>query len=49
MIAGAIGRTEQARAEAGTARALGYHAVLLGLGAMKGAGEDELISAGVLQ
>ena len=44
MIAGAIGKTAQAEAEARTARALGYHAVLLGLGAMKGAGEDELIA-----
>lgn len=44
MIAGAIGRTAQAVEEARTARALGYHAVLLGLGAMKGAGEDELVA-----
>ena len=44
LIAGAIGRTAQAVAEAETARALGYHAVLLGLGAMKGASEDELIA-----
>ncbi len=44
LIAGAIGKTAQAVAEAETARALGYHAVLLGLGAMKGAGEDELIA-----
>ena len=44
MIAGAIGRTEHAVAEARTARALGYHAVLLGLSAMKGAGEDELVA-----
>jgi dihydrodipicolinate synthetase family protein len=44
MIAGAIGKTAQAQAEARTARALGYHAVLLGLGAMRGAGEDELIA-----
>jgi hypothetical protein len=43
MIAGAIGRTRQAVEEARLARALGYHAVLLGLGAMRGAGEDELI------
>ena len=34
----------QAQAEARTARALGYHAILLGLGAMRGAGEDELIA-----
>lgn len=44
MIAGAVGRTAQAVAEARTARALGYHAVLLGLAALKGAGEDELIA-----
>jgi hypothetical protein len=43
MIAGAIGRTEQAVGEARIARDLGYHAVLLGLAAMKGASEDELI------
>ena len=43
MIAGVIGKTSQAREEASIARALGYHAVLLGLGAMKGASEDELI------
>jgi hypothetical protein len=44
MIAGVIGRTAQAVEEARTARALGYHAVLLGLGAMRGASEDELIA-----
>jgi hypothetical protein len=44
MIAGVIGKTVQAQAEARTARALGYHAVLLGLSAMRGAGEDELIA-----
>ena len=43
MIAGAVGRTAQAVAEAQTARGLGYHAVLLSLAAMKGASEDELI------
>jgi hypothetical protein len=43
MIAGVIGRTAQAVEEARTARALGYHAVLLGLGALKGASEDELV------
>ena len=43
LVAGAVGKTAQAVAEAEIARALGYHAVLLGLGAMKGAGEDELI------
>src|SRR5215472_8124016 len=43
MIAGAVGKTAQAVDEARTARALGYHAVLLSLAAMKGAAEDELI------
>jgi dihydrodipicolinate synthase/N-acetylneuraminate lyase len=43
MIAGAIGRTGQAVEEARTARALGYHAVLLSLAAMRGASEDELV------
>jgi hypothetical protein len=43
MIAGVIGRTAQAVEEARIARSLGYHAVLLGLGAMRGASEDELI------
>jgi dihydrodipicolinate synthase/N-acetylneuraminate lyase len=42
-IAGAVGRTAQALDEAKTARALGYHAVLLGLAALKGASEDELV------
>ncbi|MGE0240265.1 MAG: dihydrodipicolinate synthase family protein [Parvibaculaceae bacterium] len=44
MIAGAVGRTAQALDEAKTARALGYHAVLLGLAALKGASEDELVA-----
>ena len=43
MIAGVIGKTAQAVDEARTARALGYHAALLGLSAMAGAGEGELI------
>ena len=43
MIAGVIGNTQQAVAEARTARALGYHAALLGLSAMGKAGEDEII------
>jgi dihydrodipicolinate synthase/N-acetylneuraminate lyase len=43
MIAGAIGRTAQAVEEARIARALGYHAVLPGLSAMKGASEDEIV------
>jgi len=44
MIAGAIGKTGQAVSEAKSARALGYHAVLLSLAALKGASEDELIA-----
>jgi hypothetical protein len=43
MIAGAVGKTRQASDEAKLARALGYHAVLLGLGAMQGASEDEIV------
>jgi dihydrodipicolinate synthase/N-acetylneuraminate lyase len=44
MIAGAIGRTEQAVAEAALARELGYDAVLLGLGALADASDDELMA-----
>lgn len=44
MIAGVAGKTDQAIAEAQTAQALGYHAVLLSLAALKGASEDELIA-----
>src|SRR5207247_8280288 len=44
MIAGLVGRTAQAVKEAQVARALGYHAGLLSLAAMKGASEDELIA-----
>lgn len=44
MIAGLVGRTDQAVREAQTARGIGYHAGLLSLAAMKGASEDELIS-----
>jgi len=43
LIAGATGRTEQAVDEALTARALGYHAVLLSLSAMRGASENEIV------
>ncbi|MCX7891354.1 MAG: dihydrodipicolinate synthase family protein [Burkholderiales bacterium] len=43
MIAGLAGRTAQARREAELARGLGYHAGMLSLAAMHGAGEDELI------
>jgi dihydrodipicolinate synthase/N-acetylneuraminate lyase len=44
MVAGLAGQTAQAQKEAGIARGLGYHAGLLSLAAMKGAGEDELIA-----
>jgi dihydrodipicolinate synthase/N-acetylneuraminate lyase len=44
MIAGLSGRTDQAAAEARTAVGVGYHAGLLSLGALRGAGEDELIA-----
>lgn len=44
MVAGVAGRTEQALAEAATARDLGYHAVLLSLMALGSASEDELIA-----
>ena len=44
LVAGAIGRTEQAVREAQQARALGYHAVLLSLAAWRGASEDEMIA-----
>src|SRR5918995_4720403 len=44
LIAGLVGRTEQALREADVARGLGYHAGLLSLAAMRGASEDELIA-----
>jgi hypothetical protein len=44
LVAGAIGRTAQAVAEARIARSLGYHAVLLSLAAWKGVGEDEIVA-----
>ena len=43
-IAGAIGRTPQAVAEAELARGLGYDAVLLGLGALRDASLAELVA-----
>jgi dihydrodipicolinate synthase/N-acetylneuraminate lyase len=43
-IAGAIGRTTQAVAEAETARGLGYDAVLLSLGALREATVPELVA-----
>ncbi len=44
LVAGAVGRTEQALREARLARACGYHAVLLSLAAWRGASEDEMIA-----
>lgn len=43
MVAGVVGRTAQARTEAEIASALGYDAVLLGLGEWRDAAEDEII------
>ena len=43
MIAGVCGRTEQAVREARIAVGLGYHAGLLSLAALKGAGADEIL------
>jgi dihydrodipicolinate synthase/N-acetylneuraminate lyase len=52
-VAGVCGPTAQAVAEAGLARRLGYHAALLSLSALRGAGDDALAAhcravAGVL-
>ena len=44
LIAGAVGRTPQATAEAAIARDLGYHAVLLSLGALRDATVPEMIA-----
>ena len=44
LVAGVIGDTHQAVAEAELAASLGYHVALLGLGALQQAGEDELIA-----
>jgi dihydrodipicolinate synthase/N-acetylneuraminate lyase len=44
LVAGLVGRTEQALREAQIARGLGYHAGLLSLAALRGASEDELIA-----
>src|SRR6185436_17427299 len=44
LVAGAVGPTNQARAEARLAKGLGYDAVLLSLAALKGASEDELVA-----
>ena len=43
MIAGLAGTTDQAVRDARLAAGMGYHAGLLSLAAMKGAGDDELI------
>jgi hypothetical protein len=43
LVAGLAGPTRQAIAEAETARRLGYHAGLLSLAALRGAGEDALM------
>jgi dihydrodipicolinate synthase/N-acetylneuraminate lyase len=44
LVAGAVGPTRQAVAEARTARSLGYDAVLLSLAATKNASDDERIA-----
>jgi Dihydrodipicolinate synthetase family len=44
LIAGLVGKTEQARREAQIAVDLGYHAGLLSLAAFHGASEDDLIA-----
>ena len=43
-IAGVCGQTTQAVREAALARELGFHAALLSLGVLKGAGEDEALA-----
>ena len=44
MIAGVVGRTEQAVREAGLAASLGYDACLLSLAAMRDAGNEEVLA-----
>ena len=44
MVAGLVGNTQQAIAEARTALAIGYHAGLLSLAAMRSASEDEIVA-----
>jgi hypothetical protein len=44
LVAGLVGPTRQAIAEAEIARGIGYHAGLLSLAAMKSASEDEIIA-----
>jgi dihydrodipicolinate synthase/N-acetylneuraminate lyase len=43
LVAGVVGSTAQAVAEAETARGLGYHVALVSLGALRGASEDDLV------
>src|ERR1700710_665586 len=44
LVAGLVGPTQQAIAEAKIARGVGYHAGLLSLAAMKSASEDEIVA-----
>ena len=44
LVAGVVGPTEQAVSEARTAKALGYHAALVSLSALKGQSNAELIA-----
>ena len=44
LVAGIVGPTQQAIAEAQIARGIGYHAGLLSLAAMKSASEDEIVA-----
>ncbi|MGH6764608.1 MAG: dihydrodipicolinate synthase family protein, partial [Bradyrhizobium sp.] len=44
LVAGLVGPTSQAVAEARLARGIGYHAGLLSLAAMKSASEDDIIA-----
>ncbi len=44
LVAGLVGPTQQAVAEARIARGIGYHAGLLSLAAMKSASEDEIVA-----
>lgn len=44
LVAGLVGPTSQAVAEAAIARGIGYHAGLLSLAAMKSASEDDIIA-----
>lgn len=44
LVAGLVGPTQQAIAEARIARGIGYHAGLLSLAAMKSASEDEIVA-----